>query len=473
MNYFPNMKFTTKFGLFALMCAMLFAAADARAVAGVAVNGTVNSINITDKQSTNLFSGVTITDGNTNLVTVFITMSPTSLGNFQSLPAGVVHTNNSYVIATTDTNTASTLISGLTFVPINNLIPVPNFSNVTFTVYATDPTGDQSTPSRTTTVRVTSTNDSPTLTVSQSSAFTINDNQTTKPFIYVSFTDVDNSGNQPVTVTVSLDNTNKGTINATNTGFTTNGSTLTFTGTDSAATTAIGNLVFIPTPNRVPVSQTETTTFTVQVTDTYATQSTSGITVTSTSVNDAPVVSGVTSTHQTVQTGHTLSPFSVLAFQDPDQNDSLALTNGQTLNWTVTLSGPAPLGNLELGGFNGTVYASSGDPKAASTDLRNLIYRAPSSPISTTNTLTLTITADDGHNGTLTTNVLIDLYSLVSPPGLTGTVSGQRVNDNTTTALFSGVTIQSHNGSSVVVRVGLSGVTNEAQGQLINLGVFV
>ncbi len=474
MNYFPNMKLTTKFGLFALMCATLFTAIAAHAAAGVSVNGTVANINITDKQSTNLFDPVTISDGNTNLVTVFISFSPSSLGGFQSpLPNGIVHTNNFYVISTTDTNTATSLIGQLTFTPINNLIPVPNFSNVTFQVYATDVLGDQSTPTKTTTVKVTSTNDPPTLTVSQASAFNINDNQTTKPFIYVSFNDVDNGGSQPVTVTVSLDNTNKGTINAAGTGFTTNGSTLTYTGSDSTATTAIGNLVFIPTPNRVPVGQTETTTFTVQVTDTYATQSTSAISVTATSVNDAPTVTGVTTNHQSVQTGHTLSAFSVLAFQDLDPNDNLALTNGQTLNWTATLSGPAPLGTLELNGFNGTAYASSGDPKVASTDLRNLIYRAPSTPIATTNTLTLTITADDGHGGTLTTNVLIDLYSLISPPGLTGTVSGQRVNDNTTVALFSGVTIQSHNGSSVIVRVGLSGVSDETQGQLVNLSGFV
>src|SRR4051812_48404972 len=182
------MKFTTKFGLFATICAMLFAATDARAAAGVSVNNVVGNINITDKQSTNLFDPVTITDGNTNLVTVFISFSPSSLGGFQSpLPVGIVHTNNFYVISTTDTNTATTLIGQLTFTPINNLIPVQNFSNVAFQVYATDTLGDQSTPTKQTIVKITSTNDAPTLTVSSPSAFSINDNQTTKPFIYVSF----------------------------------------------------------------------------------------------------------------------------------------------------------------------------------------------------------------------------------------------------------------------------------------------
>lgn len=471
MNYFPNMKFTTKFGLFALICAALFAAPAARAVPGVSVNNTINNINITDKQSTNLFDPVTIADTDTNLVTVFISFSPASLGNFQSLPTGVVHTNSFYVISTTDTNTATTLIGQLTFMPINNLIPVPNFSNVTFQVYATDAAGNTSATQHTT-VKITSTNDPPTLTVSAPSAFTINDNQTIKPFIYVSFNDVDNSGNQPVTVTVSLDDTNKGSFDATGTGFVTNGSVLKYTNTASAATTAIGNLLFIPTPNRVPVGQSETTTFTVQVTDTYAPQSTNNISVTAISVNDPPTLTGVPSTHQTVQTGHTLLPFGVLSFQDPDPDDTTP-TNGQTLSWSVTLTGPSPLGTLELGGFSGTNYTSSGDPKAASGDLRNILYRAPSTPIGTTNTLTLTITANDGHTGTVTTNMYIDLYSLVSPPGLSGTVSGQRVNDNTTIALFSGVTIQSFNGNSVIVRVGLSGVTDETQGQLVNLSGFV
>ena len=474
MNYFPKMKLIIRFGLFALLGIVLFGAFAANAATPLDLNNVTGSVSITDKQSTNLFDPVNVTDTDTNVVTVLISFSPSSFGGFQStLPSGVVHSNNFYVIDVTNLSTANTLLGQLTFTPINNLIPVPNTSNVVFQISATDAAGN-STGNKTTTLRILSTNDAPTLTVSGTTNFNINDNQTVQPLGAISFNDVDNSGNQPVTITVSLDDTNKGTIVAGTSGFTTNANgTLTFVGTDSAATTALASLSFTPTPNDVPVGQTETTTFTVKVTDGYTAVSNSSVTVTATSINDPPTISGVSASHQPVQTGHTLSPFTILTLSDLDPNDNLALTNGQTLTWQVTLSGASPLGALELGGFSGTNYNSSGDPRVATSDLRNIIYRAPSSPIGGTNTLTLTISANDGHGGTLTTNVFIDLYSLISPPGLSGTASGQRVNDNTTIALFNAVTIKSFNGNSMIVRVGLSGVSDETQGTIINLSGFV
>jgi VCBS repeat-containing protein len=470
----PKMKLTTKFGLFAFFCAFVLGVTNVRAANGLTLTGTLNTINITDKQSTNVFDAATVADTDTNIITVNVTFSPSSFGGFQStLPANVTFTNNAYVISVTNVSDANTALGQLNFKPLNNVIPVPNQSNVTFQVYATDAAGN-TTATRTTTLHITSTNDAPVLTVSGNTSFPINDNQNVQPLGAISFNDVDNNGNQTLTVTVNMDDTSKGSFVVGSTGFTTNVSgTATFTGTAAAATTAIHGLTFVPTPNDVPVGQSEVTTFSVQVSDGYASDSDNSVKVTATSINDPPTITGVVSAHQTVQTGHTLLPLSVLTFFDVDQNDNVALTNGQTLSWQVSLTGTAPLGNLEFGGFSGTNYSSSGDPKAATTDLRNILYRAPSSPIAGTNTLTLTISANDGHGGALSTNVFIDLYSLVSPPGLSGTASGQRVNDNTTVALFSGVTIKSFNGNSMTVRVGLSGVADETQGQIVNLSGFV
>src|SRR5205807_1262145 len=63
--------------------------------------------------------------------------------------------------------------------------------------------------------------------------------------------------------------------------------------------------------------------------------------------------------------------------------------------------------------------------------------------------------------------------SVVLPPGLSGMQSGQTVNDNSTVAPFSKVSIQSFNGSSVTIQITLTGgATNDARGQLINLGSF-
>src|SRR5205823_884383 len=63
-----------------------------------------------------------------------------------------------------------------------------------------------------------------------------------------------------------------------------------------------------------------------------------------------------------------------------------------------------------------------------------------------------------------------DVYTPYTPPGLSGTRSSQRMNDNTTLALFSNVGIQSFNGGTFVVVVTLD---NDAKGQLVNLSGFV
>jgi hypothetical protein len=306
MNDFPKKKFTTRIGLRALLGAVLHGALAAHAApAPLNINNTTGLVTITDKQTTNLFDPVTVTDTDTNIITVYISFAPSSLGGFSSLPSGVVHSNNFYVIDVTNATDANTILGQLTFTPNNNLIPVPNFSNVVFSIFATDAATNTS-ATKNTTVKIISTNDAPTLTVVGTTNFNITDKQTVQPLGAITFNDVDNSGNQPVIVTVSLDNTNKGAIVAGSTGFTTNSNgSVTFTGTDSAATTAITGLVFAPAQNRVPVGQAETTTFTVQVTDTYATVSTNSITVNATSVDDPPTIIGVSPTHQLVQTRHT------------------------------------------------------------------------------------------------------------------------------------------------------------------------
>ncbi|MEI6196514.1 MAG: choice-of-anchor Q domain-containing protein, partial [Verrucomicrobiota bacterium] len=192
------------------------------------------------------------------------------------------------------------------------------------------------------------------------------------------------------------------------------------------------------------------------------------------SVNDVPVLTGLPAGHVGAQTGGqnvSLLPQALLG--DPDQNAVLANNNGENLTWSVTLSGSNPIGSLMLGGIDiGTTYATSGDPVAVTAALRSLAYHAPTLAIGGTNAMTLALTAADGHGGTVSSNVFIDVFSVVSPPGLTGTQSGQIVNDNTTIALFSKVGIQSFNGNFVTVQLALYGVTNDDQGQLFNLSSF-
>ena len=116
------------------------------------------------------------------------------------------------------------------------------------------------------------------------------------------------------------------------------------------------------------------------------------------------------------------------------------------------------VGNLAASGTPvGVGFNGSNEPPFATTGLRNLSYVAPTLTVVGTNTVTLAISADDGHGGTLTTNIYVDVYSTVLPPGLSGTQTGQTVYDNTAITPFSKVKIQSFNGSTVTLKIQLTG----------------
>ncbi|WP_188475586.1 ELWxxDGT repeat protein, partial [Gemmobacter megaterium] len=126
-----------------------------------------------------------------------------------------------------------------------------------------------------------------------------NDKATALPFAGATINDLDRAF-QTLTVTVALDSAAKGTFTAASllaTGFVASGGGVyTFAGTAPEATLALRGLVFDPTENRVLAGATETTTFTVTVTDSAGASATDGTTsVITTSVNDAPhdiVISG-------------------------------------------------------------------------------------------------------------------------------------------------------------------------------------
>ncbi|MCX6896826.1 MAG: lamin tail domain-containing protein, partial [Verrucomicrobia bacterium] len=583
-----------KLGCLALVASGLLALPAHAANPNIA--GTLATVRVLDTESTNLFDAAVVSEGDTNLLTVYVDFAPTNYGTLLPLPSGVVQSGTNFLIAATNGTMATTIFTQLLFTATANVIPVPNFSNVTFHAYVIDARGSNSL-TRSTTVRITATNDPNTLTASgttnindkqtaapfrnvtvtdpddggdqpqtatvtlngvshgyldvsatgfasnnlaytftgtptevtnelaglvfvprgnfftpgttdtttftlrvsdgyitrtnsavtvatystndaptltASGVFTITDKQTAKPFASAVVTDPDLSATQAQVITVTLDSTNNGYLDIGSSGFSSNNFVYTFSNSPAGVTAAVSNLVFVPLENILPVGLSNTTTFTVQVTDGYVTRTNSAVQVVAISTNDIPQLTGVTAPHIPVEIGNTIYPFSFLTFIDPDHNDSLTDTNGQDLDWQVALTGPSPLGELASGGSPvGSTFSASGGAVAATVGLRDLSYIAPTLAITGTNTLKLAITADDGHGGTVSNNVFLDLYSLVSPPGLSGMQSGQTVNDNSTVAAFSKVSIQSFNGSAVTIRIALAGgVTNDAQGQLINLGSF-
>ena len=140
----------------------------------------------------------------------------------------------------------------------------------------------------TATVTVSQTNDAPVI-AGTAAGQAVNDNATLAPFSGVTITDAD-LPEQSLAVSVTLDTAAKGTFSTLN-GFSSAGSGVyLFSGTAAAATTAIQGLIFDPADNRVPVGSTETTTFTIAVTDGNGGADADGsTTVISTSINDNPV----------------------------------------------------------------------------------------------------------------------------------------------------------------------------------------
>jgi len=440
----------------------------------LSITGTSSTISIDDTETSTMFQNATVSFGSTNVVTVTVDFGATNLGTLSPLPAGVVRSGANYSIGPTNAAGATEVLNLLTLTPIINIVSVGSTSNVVFHAVAVDILGNSSTV-RTTTVQLSAVNDAPTLTASGVTKIT--DKETASPFGSVSASDPDNRGTQPQNITITLSHTNTGYLVVGSSGFVSNNLAYTLTGVAPAAVdNAISALVYQPIENVLPVGQYDTNVFTIVDSDGTANSTSTAVSVVVLSTNDAPTLSGSSTNHIAVATGHTLSPspFSTLTLKDVDHNDTLSNPDGQTLIWSVTLTGSSPLGQLTYANTPvGTSYSSTDEPPDGTTSLRNLNYLPPVQTIPGTNNLQIAIRENDQHGGLTTNYINIDLYSIILPPGLGGTQSGQTVYDNTTVAPFSKVTIQSHNGNPVTLKIQLAGsATNDIQGGFINLGSF-
>ncbi len=448
------------------------------AFAAIGITGTFPGVNIDDTQTNHIYSSTLLTDTVTNSITVTVNFWPTNVGGLTPLPGGVsVSSLTNYIIGPATPASAQSTLRSLNFTPRNNFITVPNTSNVVFNISFTDATGTNTATAPATTVNITATNDDPVVTASAPTTYNINDTAiTNKPFVHFTISDVDDGGAQQQTVTITMSDTNNGYLSTNLSGsVASNNLVYTFTGTSAAATLAISNLVYIPASNYVAVGSTTTNTFTVTSADGYASNNAT-VKIIVTSINDPPTLIGASSPIL-VQTGTSVLPFSSMNITDPDPNDIATNLNGQFLSLSVTLTGTNVVGSIQAGGNNsGSSYSITGvDPPSASFYLRNLTYRPPSSAVSGTNQMTFNIIVTDGHGGAATNNLTLDVLPVAQAPTSSGTQTGLHVNENTTIAPISTVSLQSFNGSPVVVTVGLAspGFTNEIQGQIVNLSGFV
>jgi len=215
-------------------------------------------------------------------------------------------------------------------------------------------------------------NDQPTID-NASTNLPITDKQTAQPFLGVTISEVDQQLLEPVDVRVSLDLAGKGSL--TNlTGFADqgDGSYLLTNVPAATATLQVRDLVFVPTENRITVPTSETTFFSVSVTDNKSAavvDTNSAVQVAA--VNDAPVISG-TLAGQEFYYRLPIQPFAGVTIAEVDD---LAL---QSLGVTVAIMQPANGRFGGLGDFvdlgNGIYWADGITAAAATAQLRAMAF---------------------------------------------------------------------------------------------------
>ncbi|MFA5215393.1 DUF4347 domain-containing protein [Sulfuricurvum sp.] len=268
----------------------------------------------------------------------------------------------------------------------------------------------------------------------------VNDNATDQPFSAATIANAGTGNN--VTVTVTLDTQAKGSF-TTLSGFTDNhnGSYTLTNVTAATAQTDIRGMVFTPTANHVNPGLTETTTFTLSVSDatTAVTATDATTTVVSTSINDAPLIGGATAVTNINDTA-TATPFSAFTISDADTAQT------QTLTVTLDTASKGALSNLSGGTYNaGTgVYTFSGTAAQAQAAIRALVFTPTANHVNPglTETTTFTVSVNDGIAAAATNNsTTVVSTSVNDAPLVGGATAVTNINDTATATPFSAFTI--------------------------------
>ena len=427
------------------------------------VTGATAGQTLNDTATVAPFSGVTLTDAENNNVSVTVTLDTAAKGVLTTLGGFTDNNNGSYTLASTTLAAANTALQGLVFNPADNRVAPGSTETTTFTISVND--GTATTTNNTTTVISTSVNDAPV--VGGATAVTnINDTATATPFSAFTISDADSAQTQ--TLTVTLDNAAKGALSNLGTGaYNAATGVYTFTGTAAQAQAAIRALVFTPTANRVNPTLTETTTFTVSVSDGIATAATNNATtVVSTSVNDAPVVGGATAVTNINDTA-TATPFSAFTISDADSAQT------QTLTVTLDAAAKGALSNLSGGAYDAAtgVYTYTGTAAQAQAAIRALVFTPTANRVNPTltETTTFTVSVSDGTAAAATNATTTVVSTSVNDvPVVGGATAVTNINDTATATPFSAFTVaDSDTAQTQTLTVTLD---NAAKGALSNLG---
>lgn len=394
-----------------------------------AIGGAVAAQPTSDTNEVSPFAAITIADPDATSVTTTVTIDVAAKGAFTSaslLASGFseISTGIYQFVGTPAANQAA--IRQLSFKPTENRVAVGQTETATFTIVVDD--GTLTDTNSTTTVVSTSINDAPTI-GGVSGGHNIFDNATVSPFSAVTIGDVDSPA-QSLDVTVTLDTPSQGGFTSASliaSGFSDTGAgTYAFSGTAGAAQAAIRQLVFQPTPNKVAVGLTQTTSFAISVDDGHASPVVDVDTeVVATSVNDAPMIGGVAN-GQNMLDNETISPFSAVTFTDLD-------SPAQILDISVTIDNAAKgaFSNASLlqSGFSlmgAGRYLFSGTASAAQTAIRQLVFvpeagrTTPGNP----ETVTFSIEFSDADSGPQTnSDTIVTVASSNAPPTISPLIS--------------------------------------------------
>ena len=296
----------------------------------------------------------------------------------------------------------------------------------------------------------------------------LTDKQTDSPFSGVTIGDTDTPA-QTETLTITLDSAAKGALSNLGSGSYNAGTGVyTVSGTAAAVTSAVDGLVFTPTANHVAPGTTETTTFTIGVNDGIAATVTDNTTtVVTTSVNDAPTITG-TVANQAITDKQTDSPFSGVAIGDVDSAQT------ETLTITLDNASKGALSNLGSGSYNVVtgVYTVNGTAAAVTSAVDGLVFTPTANHVApgTTETTTFTIGVNDGIAATVTDNTATVVATSVNDaPTITGTVANQAITDQQTDRPFSGVTIGDVDSPAQTEALTIT-LDDHSKGALSNLG---
>jgi hypothetical protein len=296
----------------------------------------------------------------------------------------------------------------------------------------------------------------------------VNDNATIAPFAEITIIDPDTQ-NLFVRVTLLNGATRGDFTPASTTGWTrkTTGNNIIYerfftpqANIGSVAQAALRTLVFQPRSNVIEPNTVEKTDITVFVNDGVA-NTTASTRLTTTSVNNAPAISGASST-VTVNDNATVHPFATLTVTDIDMQEmliSVTILNGKTrgdftpasvANWPVRYT----TGNNIT--YKRYFSEASNVGALAQAAFRALVFQPRQNAITpgTTEATSFQVTASDGVADAIAdSGTRVTTTSVNDAPTIGGAVAGQTMNDNQTKAVFSTLTVTDPDTQKLFVRI--------------------